>query len=106
MLVLSCVPQKMMFYDQLPLLLIPKSKREMQWAVTASLAALVVASRHSWLTPEATAQLAPPVTVGLFWPALIILLRRPNTAWATPTSVDEGQRTSGPLSETRLEVLT
>jgi hypothetical protein len=83
LLVMSCIPQKMMFYDQLPLLLIPRSKREMQWAVAASLAAVIVASRHPWGTPEATTQLTPPVIVGLFWPALVMLLMRPNT---TPPS--------------------
>ena len=76
LLVMACTPQKLLFYDQLALLLIPATRRQMQAAVLASGMALAYALQYSWKTGEATMRHVPPVIIGLFWPALVMVLLR------------------------------
>jgi hypothetical protein len=78
LLVMACLPQKLLFYDQLPLFLIPRTRREMEVVVLISLIALTIAYGETWTTPEATARLATIVIPSLFWPALVLVLRRRN----------------------------
>lgn len=81
LLVLAWMPQKMLFYDQLPLLLIPSTRRQMQVAVLLSLLAFALTLNDSWASAEATRRLLPAVIVGLYWPALVLVLaRRSNPA--------------------------
>ena len=73
LLVSSILPQSPYFYDQLPLLLVPGSKREMLvYAAISQVAALLapidLQTRRVWMI------------VGLYLPALFLVLRRPNTA--------------------------
>lgn len=82
LLVMACVPQKLLFYDQLPLLLIPKSLRTMQVVVLISLVALAVSYRETWTSPEATARLAALVIPSMYWPALALVLMRRTPAYA------------------------
>jgi len=68
----ALLPQSPYFYDQLPLLLIPGSRREMLlYAAVSQVAALFapinLSSRRSWMI------------VGLYLPALLLVLLRPNT---------------------------
>lgn len=79
--VMACVPQKLFFYEQFPLLLIPSTRRELRVAVIASQSVLLLASRFPWITGDAaavTARCLPYVVIGLYWPALVMVLRRPN----------------------------
>jgi hypothetical protein len=78
LLAMACVPQLLMFADQLPLFLVARNRRE-AWLYT--LAGLVVAliwiPRH-YLRAGIVALTAPYVLVGCYLPALYIVLRRPN----------------------------
>jgi hypothetical protein len=78
LLAMAVMPQKMLFYDQLPLMLIARNRRDMLLAVTASLLALAFSLRFSWTTPEANDRLAPIVLIGCYLPALLLVLRRPT----------------------------
>ena len=81
LLFMACVPQNVLFYDQLALLLIPLSRREMTLAVAASLIAYIYALQFPWLgvpANVATANILPAVIVGLYWPSLAMVLRRAN----------------------------
>jgi hypothetical protein len=86
LLAMACVPQKMMFYDQLPLLLIPATRREMAFAVCASLIAYAASLQLPWVTNDAsavTARLTPLVILGVYWPALLLVLARRTPEPAT-----------------------
>lgn len=78
LLAMSCVPQLLMFADQLPLFLVTRNRRE-AWLYT--LAGLVVAiiwvPRH-YLRPGIVSLTAPYVLIGCYLPALWIVMRRPN----------------------------
>jgi hypothetical protein len=78
LLAMACVPQSLMFADQLPLFLVARTRRE-AWCYT--LAGLVTAAfwipRH-YLRAGIVELTAPYVLVGCYLPALWIVLRRPN----------------------------
>jgi hypothetical protein len=78
LLVIACVPQLLMFADQLPLFLVARNRRE---AVLYTLAGLIVAfiwiPRH-YLQAGIVTLTAPYVLVGCYLPALWIVMRRPN----------------------------
>jgi hypothetical protein len=78
LLIMACVPQLLMFADQLPLFLVARDRRE---ALFYTLAGLVVAMiwipRH-YLQAGIVALTAPYVLVGCYLPALWIVMRRPN----------------------------
>jgi hypothetical protein len=78
---LACMPQNAFFYDQFPLFLIPKSRREMLGFTIISLIALLVPlSRpidvHG--IPALSARYEPYMFVGTYIPALIMVLTRRN----------------------------
>ena len=88
--VLALVPQKLFFYEQLPLLLVPETKRELGVAVLISEIAYSLALRFPWTIGDPgaiTARCLPYVMIGLYWPALAMVLRRPNEGPA-PAWVD------------------
>ena len=90
LLVLACVPQLLLFADQLPLMLVARTKRERRLLVSASLLAFLL-----WfvsLSPgEAYVLAAAPFVLWLvYMPALLIVLLRPNEK-----SVSSGNRLSG-----------
>jgi hypothetical protein len=80
---LVCVPQLLFFYDQLAVGLVARTSRELlglllcQWVA----AAIWWASWFAWPRPETTyvAAASPFVLVGVYVPALLVVLRRPNT---------------------------
>ncbi len=81
LVVLALVPQKMYFYDQLLLLLVPETRRELAVAVILSQVAYAIILQFPWFDPGpggATARFLPFVVIGLYWPALLMILRRPN----------------------------
>jgi hypothetical protein len=81
LLLMACIPQKVFFYDQLPLLLIPRSRREMMFAVGCSLVAYLYALQFPWIgvpAEVATANVLPAVVLGLYWPSIFMVLRRAN----------------------------
>jgi hypothetical protein len=90
-LVLSCVPQTLMFYDQLPLWLIPQTRlRSMSFSLL-SVMGLILADGA---LPQARtyAQVGvvywPMILATCYLPATVLLLRRPNAgtspAWLDP----------------------
>jgi len=76
LLVLAWTPQKLLFYDQLPLLLIPSTRRQMQVVVLLSLFGFLATLGGSWANVEATRRLLPAVIVCLYWPALFLVFYR------------------------------
>lgn len=81
LLAMACMPQNGFFYDQLPLLLIPSNRIEMVIASTISGIAWII-SRFTHIDVSGTTALSaaylPYVMFGLYLPALVIVLRRPN----------------------------
>ncbi|GLC26692.1 hypothetical protein [Roseisolibacter agri] len=74
----ACVPQLLFFADQLPLALVARTKGEAQLLAACGLTAWLV-----WMARLETGDLfvlaaAPYVLVGLYLPALLLVLRRPN----------------------------
>ncbi len=81
LLVLAILPQNAFFYDQFVLLLIPKSRREALIAATCSTAAYLLVLIFARGAPNLlvlSAQLMPVMITGLYLPALVMVLRRPN----------------------------
>lgn len=78
---LACVPQNGFFYDQFPLLLIPESMIELLIAIAASWIAFVLIptvgpGRTTWTALSAGALRV--AMLGIYWPAALLVLRRPN----------------------------
>jgi len=80
---LACVPQTFFLYDQLPLMLTAKTRAQalalscLSWLVffARPLVSVGVIS-----IDRISLHRAPLLIVGLFWPALVLVLRRPNAA--------------------------
>lgn len=85
LIVMACVPQTLVFYDQLPLLLIPRTARELQVATVCSqlgfLAAQWQIAHSSTWGPIVS---IPWCMASCYLPALIILLRHPNSGALSP----------------------
>jgi hypothetical protein len=87
---MACVPQNMFLYDQLPILLLAKTRAEVMIATIISLVAWYLESQLPPL-PSGVRDLGaqslvclPYVVLGVYLPALIIVLRRPNECDSTP----------------------
>jgi hypothetical protein len=102
LLVMACVPQLLMFADQLPLFLVARDRRE---ALLYTLAGLVVAMiwipRH-YLQAGIVALTAPYVLVGCYLPALWIVMRRPNEGPVPHWMEDLARRLPGWLRGTAI----
>jgi hypothetical protein len=70
-------PQTGFLYDQFPFFLIPKSTPEMAFAVICSLRPFVIAFDRANIVTLSRAYI-PLLIVGLYLPALVMVLRRPN----------------------------
>ena len=85
-LALGCFPQNLVFYDALPLMLVPSTQWGLLgfalWSHVLRGAAIWTAPQQSqiWLTTfeVRAAWIEPFVMIGLFWPAVLMVLRRPN----------------------------
>jgi hypothetical protein len=83
LLIMACIPQSLLFYDQLPLALVPRTKNEAMILVILSFAGYMASS---WMLPASptTAQVSavygPAIVLTLYLPCLIMVLRRPNVA--------------------------
>jgi hypothetical protein len=80
---MACAPQSHVFYDQLPLMLVPKGKNECMLLVITGFVGYLVASAgiSNVATPSAAAKIyAPAIVISLYLPALVMVLRRPNRA--------------------------
>lgn len=94
--VLACVPHNSMFYDQLVLFLIPRTRREtvaLALSMTVGLLAWVATSA---LVPVPYQQIGPPFTLAFcYLPALAMVLRHPNEgpmpAWVERAVAAVGQ---------------
>lgn len=78
LIAMSCVPQLLFFYDQLPLMLVPSSRRESYAVIIPSSLAFLV-----WLTVGHGSVSGPRIAewcvmLSMYLPCLIIILRRPN----------------------------
>ena len=83
---LACVPQLLFWADQLPLALVPESRREVIWSLLAGQVCFIL-----WylFAPKVVAYvpvMQPYALLGTYLPALVIILRRPNVgpvpAWS------------------------
>jgi hypothetical protein len=88
---MACVPQNGFFYDQFPLLLVPQTTIEIVLMTVASHVAYYAAN-HSLIAggnvPSWSATFYPYMIAGLYLPALIIVLSKPN-AGAVPRALEE-----------------
>jgi hypothetical protein len=78
---LGCVPQIVAFYDQLLLLLVPRTARESSLAALLSLVAFQGWLWRGGLSPAqwtGTSEAWPWIATLLFAPAVVMILRRPN----------------------------
>jgi hypothetical protein len=81
LLVMACVPQLLMFADQLPLFLVARNRREaLLYTLSGVVTAIIWIPRH-YLQPGIVALTAPYVLVGCYLPALWIVMRRPNEGY-------------------------
>ena len=91
LLALSILPTNLILYDQLPLFLIARTRRDMVLLFVGSWVARIVSQLTTprWITDEIAAQefMREPVVAFLFLPALYIVLARPATSGA-PDLVD------------------
>ena len=94
LLCMACVPQNGFYYDQLPLLLVPGSRREMLAAAVISVFVMFVPSfvpLNSGSSAEISARYIPLMVIGVYLPALVMVLRRPNAhPWVTSSRNDSG----------------
>ena len=80
---MACIPQNTFFYEQFPLLLVPRSRREMLAAVLASQMAYLYAGIYGVRAPSLAAlseRQMPLMVLAFYLPALIMVLRRPNVS--------------------------
>ena len=79
---LALVPQNTFFYEQLPLMLIPQSPRALLlfvlWSNVLKLSAEVLRPRAGIPNPVSSVLWEPVIVLGLYLPALVMVLRRPN----------------------------
>lgn len=94
LIMMSLVPQNMLFYDQLLLWLIPKTRNEFMIMGMLSIVAIVVGSIG--LPPgagiaEVNKHYAPAILWLIYLPCLVLVLRRPNEGYkAGTTTLDAG----------------
>ncbi len=82
---MACVPQLLYFADQLPLWLVPQTRRESMFLSAGSMvawAAAVIINTRAGRIPAFSS--APFVLAGVYFPALIMVLRRPNMGELPP----------------------
>lgn len=89
LLAMACVPQLLFFYDQLPLMLVPASRRERYALIIASDVAFLI-----WLMAGHDRAVGPQIAewcviVSMYLPCLIMILRRPNEG-PVPAWMDRG----------------
>jgi hypothetical protein len=101
LLAFACVPQLLFFADQLPLLLIARERREAAFLLAAGwLAALLWYVRDAG--HEAAVWFAEPyVALGVYLPALYLVLRRPNEAPAARGNAGSAWRPIESTARTR-----
>ena len=91
LLVSACVPQLLLFADQLPLLLVARTKRELMAMTALSQVAFVLwFALNGTGTPDVLAAI-PYVLAAIYLPALIIVLRRSTEALAGEQILSVGQ---------------
>lgn len=90
---MACVPQLLFFYDQLPLMLVPSSRRESYAVIILSSLAFLI-----WLIVGHQSEVGPQVAewcvmLSMYIPCLVIVLRRPNEGPAiAPVLFSSGRR--------------
>jgi hypothetical protein len=78
LLAMACVPQVLLFADQLPLALVARSRREMFFYVAWSLTAWQAWALWAMHKPYYLEHAAPYVLFGCYLPALLLIVRRSN----------------------------
>lgn len=87
LLFMACVPQVTLFADQLPLMLVPATRREGLVLSGLSLAAFTAVYLLFLRGSEPIVMVAKPFIVpALYWPCLYMVLRRPNEGRWWPAS--------------------
>ena len=92
LLVLACVPQTLLFYDQLPLWLIPRTRLQSATLGLLSFAGLILGNlalpRNPTLSQVAVIYW-PMIFATCYLPALAMVMREPNTG-PMPSWIDHG----------------
>jgi hypothetical protein len=85
LLVMSCVPQFLFFYDQLLFWLIPRTRRESLWLSICNVVGMLLWIATSYWTDQPYQQIARPFVMGAcYFPALMLVIREParrGAAW-------------------------
>jgi hypothetical protein len=83
---MACMPQNFVFYEQLPLMLVPQSRGElMLLAVTSQIASMLANTGHGDLSFLERNVLAEPyVIVGMYLPAILLIMLRRNDGYMPP----------------------
>lgn len=89
LLAMACIPQLLFFYDQVPLMLVPKSQVERYVLVFSSGTAFLM-----WMVVGHGSERAPAIAawcvmLGIYFPCLAMILRRPNEG-SIPAWVERG----------------
>ena len=87
LLVMAIVPQSLLFYDQLPLALVAKSRTESMLLVITGFVGYAISTyllRPSMNTGQVSSIYGPAIVLSLFLPCLVMVLRRPNEASPDP----------------------
>lgn len=86
---MACVPQLLFFADQLPLFLVPSTRREMRALFLCSASAFFVWYLRFATIPQYVLAAAPFALWGTYLPCLVMILRRPNEG-EMPAWIDGG----------------
>jgi hypothetical protein len=78
LLAMACVPQLLFFYDQVPLMLIPRTRNERYSLIFSSGIALLTWLALGHGTTQAPRVAAWCVIAGIYIPCLVMILARPN----------------------------
>jgi hypothetical protein len=87
LLAYACVPQLLLFADQLPLLLVARRRVDalLLWGASwLAFAYWFLPIAKDW-APGAVASASPYVLLGVYWPALALVLREPNAGPVHPS---------------------
>ena len=89
LLAMACVPQLLFFYDQLPLMLVPQTRRESYALIITSGVAFLFWMLVGHPSPQGPKIAEWCVISGVYIPCLIMVLRRPNVG-AMPVWLERG----------------
>lgn len=89
---MSILPQSLLFYDQLPLWLIPETRTESAVLGLTSYVGWFLASQFiHGSTSDVSKVYGPAILLTIYFPCLVMILLRPNSAASTRSRAEAGQ---------------